>query len=282
MAGIDGGKFNLIGDIFPFPKHLTYIEAFAGSVVVLFNKIPSEVETVNDINGRLVNMYTSIQVDRRKFIDFCEHEYGIDSRQLFEYCRDNVADDKIEDAARVYYVNHHSFSQMMTAYHGLSFTGKEHWHHPYLNKLQDIEEFYERIKFVQFEHQDFRTLLERCDREGVLLYLDPPYFKGGSAYTNMVGMEEHEWTTKDFLDLREILTNLKRAMFVLSIDRTDFWLEEMPNLYVQPVERTNAASMCVGGEKSTDIEYVIRNFDIKKVPLMEKKGENKFKSDMIL
>jgi DNA adenine methylase len=282
IIGWYGGKYNLKKYILPFPIHLTYIEVFAGSLVVLFNKVPSDVEVANDINGRLVNMYRSIQEDRREFTDFCTHEYGIDSRKLFNYCKNNVADNKIEDAARMYYINHHSFSQMNESYHGLSFTGKEHWHHPYLNKLREIDEFYKRIQFVQFEEQDFKTLLARCDREGVLLYLDPPYFKGGDLYEYMAG-NESEWTMQEFEDLREILSKIKHALFVLSIDKDDFWLEEMPDLYVQPIERINASSLCVGGEKSKDTEYVIRNFNPSKTPTMEiYDHKNKFKSDMTL
>ena len=260
LIGWYGGKKQLIPHILPFPIHTTYVEIFGGSGIVLFEKIPSPIEVINDINSRLMNMWSAIKEDRRKFFDFCINEYGIDSRELFNYCKENVADNKIEDAARFYYINSHSFSQLNHSYHGLSFTGKEHWHKPYLNKLKNLDKICERLKHVQLENQDFRTLIRRCDRNGVLLYLDPPYFKGGELYQEMAG-NETEWTMQDFEDLRELLTKLENAMFVLSIDNADFWLETMPHLYVKEVERVNAASQCVGGEKSRSIEYVIRNFD---------------------
>lgn len=261
LIGWYGGKKRLLEHILPFPVHTTYIEVFGGSAIVLFEKVPSQIEVLNDINSRLMNMWRGLMEDRRKFFDFCTHEYGIDSRELYNYCSKNEANDKIEDAARFYYVDYHSFSQLTAdCYHGMSFTGKEHWHTPYLSKLKQLEQICDRLKNVQIESQDFRTLLKRCDRNGVLIYLDPPYFKGGKTYERMPG-NDSTWTMKEFEDLRELLTNLKYAMFVLSIDKADFWLETMPNLYVQEIERINAASMCVGGgEKTKDIEYVIRNF----------------------
>jgi len=269
IIGWYGGKYNLLKHFLPFPVHTTFIEVFGGSGVVLFNKVPSEIEVFNDINSRLVNMWKVIKSARREFVDYCRNEGGIDSRQLFDEFKDNIAENPIEDAMRFYYVNHHSFSQMNNCYHGMSFTGKEHWHHPYLNKLKNINEYYERIKFVQFECQDFRDLMKRADKEGVLFFLDPPYFKGGKLYEEMSGMDtdENAWGAQDFEDLREILYDLKRALFVLTVDSKEYFHHE--DWYYQEVERVNASSYCVGGEKSRDIEYVIRNFDPKKTPTMD-------------
>jgi len=281
LIGWYGGKFNLLKHFLPFPAHTTFIEVFGGSGVVLFNKIPSEIEVYNDINSRLINMWQAIKIDRRKFIDFAANEYGIDSRALFDYAKNNIADDKIEDAARFYYINRHSFSQMNESYHGISFNGKEHWHTPYLNKLKQIEKYYERIKFVQLENQDFRTIMKRCDRDGVLLFVDPPYFKGGEVYELMVGMdkEENSWSLKEFEDLKELLLGYKKAKFVLTVDNKEFFHSE--DWFYQEVERINAASFCVGKEKSKDIEYVIRNFDPATTPTMEI-YENKVTDDMEL
>ena len=138
LLGWYGGKYNLLDYILPFPKHTTFVEVFGGSSVVLFNKIKSQIEVVNDINSRLINFWRAIQTARREFVDLCKNEGGIDSRALFVEFREK-ADKKVEDAFRLYYVNHHSFSQMNNAYHGMSFTGREQWHSPYLNKLEHID-----------------------------------------------------------------------------------------------------------------------------------------------
>ena len=39
------------------PKHDVYLEPFAGSLAVLFNKQRSHIETVNDIDGEIVNFF---------------------------------------------------------------------------------------------------------------------------------------------------------------------------------------------------------------------------------
>lgn len=269
IIGWYGGKFNLAKHFLPFPVHTTYVEVFGGSAVVLFNKIKSEIEIVNDINSRLINMWKVIQSDRRKFVDYCQNEGGVDSRQLFEEFKNNISGIPEEDAMRFFYINHHSFSQMNESFHGMSFTGKDHWHTVYLRKLEEIDSFYNRIKNVEFENQDFRQLIKRCDREDVLIFLDPPYFKGGELYENMAGMEGNSWTQKDFDDLKELLFGLEKAKFVMTVDDDGTNFFEHPDWFYQKVERINAASLSVGKEKSRDIELVIRNFDPDKTPTMK-------------
>ena len=282
LLGWYGGKYQLLDYILPFPVHTTFVEVFGGSSVVLFNKIKSSIEIVNDINSRLINLWKTIQLARREFVDYCKNEGGIDSRAIFDEYKDNVTDNKIEDAFRLYYVNHHSFSQMNNAYHGMSFTGKEQWHNPYLNKLEDIDRYYQRIKHVAFECQDFRKIIRRADREDTLIYLDPPYFKGGEVYEMMAGID-YQWTMKDFEDLRDILADVKHAKWVLSVDNDEFFTDKMDWLFVKPITRVNAASLSVGKEKSRSTEYVIRNFNPKLFKTMrDVYGKDKIKDDMEL
>src|ERR1700736_167551 len=57
-----GGKNRLAkGVIEIFPKHTTYVEAFAGGAKVFFRKEPSKVEVLNDLDGEIVNFYRVCQ-----------------------------------------------------------------------------------------------------------------------------------------------------------------------------------------------------------------------------
>ena len=39
------------------PEHKVYLEPYAGSLAVLFNKKPCHIETVNDLHGEVVNYF---------------------------------------------------------------------------------------------------------------------------------------------------------------------------------------------------------------------------------
>ena len=53
-----GGKFSHLNWLLPLlPATPYYVEPFAGSGAVLFNRQPSSVETYNDLDGEVVNFF---------------------------------------------------------------------------------------------------------------------------------------------------------------------------------------------------------------------------------
>ncbi|MDR0370336.1 MAG: DNA adenine methylase [Prevotellaceae bacterium] len=59
-----GGKFSHLDWLLPqLPDCVHYCEPFAGSGAVLLNKIPSPVETYNDIDGEVVNFFKVLRID---------------------------------------------------------------------------------------------------------------------------------------------------------------------------------------------------------------------------
>jgi DNA adenine methylase len=269
-----GGKYYMIKNILPFPIHRGYIEVFGGSAVILLNKIPSNIEIYNDINSRLINFWRILKEYKEELKELSEKEGGIDSRVIFEECKE-ISDNSIEDAMRFFYVNHHSFSGMNDGYKGLYDINTELStrrksfnipHAAYLNQIKRIDEIYERIKYVIFECKDFRKLLKRFDKPNYLWYIDPPYFKGGEFYEKGIG--GIKWGENNIYDLRNILDNVENTKFVLSIDKKEYF--ENKEWFYQKIERVNFASSLK--VKSKSYEWIIRNFDPKKCKKMKKKN----------
>ena len=85
-----GGKRTLAPDIVQqLGKHTQYFEPFCGSMAVLFAKPVATMETVNDLNGDLINLARVVQDDSM-------------SVRLFERChRTLCAEDNFNDLAGV-------------------------------------------------------------------------------------------------------------------------------------------------------------------------------------
>jgi Site-specific DNA methylase len=59
-----GAKWSLSAWIIGhFPKHHSYLEPFFGSGAVLFTKERSAIETVNDLDGEVINLFEWIRTD---------------------------------------------------------------------------------------------------------------------------------------------------------------------------------------------------------------------------
>ena len=57
-----GAKWGIASKIVELmPPHRSYLEPFFGSGAVLFNKSPSAIETVNDIDGDIVNFFRVVR-----------------------------------------------------------------------------------------------------------------------------------------------------------------------------------------------------------------------------
>lgn len=67
MRGIvkyPGSKWNIASKLVNLiPEHHSYLEPFFGSGAILFTKSPSRIETINDRNGDVVNLFQCIQDD---------------------------------------------------------------------------------------------------------------------------------------------------------------------------------------------------------------------------
>ncbi len=67
VAKYPGSKWSLAQWITSyFPEHHSYLEPFFGSGAVLFNKPRSHIETVNDLDNNVVNLFQCIREDPRK------------------------------------------------------------------------------------------------------------------------------------------------------------------------------------------------------------------------
>ena len=161
-----------------FPDHHSYLEPFFGSGAILFNKPRSNIETVNDLDGNVVNLFEWIRKDPERLAH--EIYYTPYARQIYEEPFTAIPEDSFERAVNFYI--------KLNMGHGFRTNGeKVGWK----NDVQGRERAYasqgwchlpekimqaaERIRGVQIECKPAVDVIERFNHPNVLVYNDPPY-----------------------------------------------------------------------------------------------------------
>lgn len=206
-----GGKSRLAKTIInKIPVHTCYVEVFSGGASAFFAKDPSAAEVINDLDRDLVTLYRSIKHHPEEL--YRQFKFTLISRSEFDREKDvnpeTLTD--IQRAARYLYLQKNAFGGHITGQtFGISTTGK-----PQLNLLSmesTIEEAWRRLIHVVIECKDFRDLIPRYDRPHSFFFLDPPYWK--------IPGYKYDFVEQDFLDLVEILRNIK-GKFLMTINDT--------------------------------------------------------------
>lgn len=158
-----------------FPPHEIYLEPFFGSGAVFFRKTPARLETINDIDGNVVNLFRVLRDKPEDLTALIE---------LTPWARDEYyasyekIGNEVEDARRFLVRCWQAFGTMTAERTGWrnSATGRcaimpKQW-----NGLPDrLREAAWRLKNAQIENTDAVQLIKKYNDSRCLIYADPPY-----------------------------------------------------------------------------------------------------------
>lgn len=258
-----GGKSRLRKYIIPLiPAHTCYAEPFAGAAWVLFGKPPSDVEILNDKERELVNFFRVVKEEPEALIE--SFEWELVSRAEFERLAslDTAQLNNVQRAHRFYYLimagwggelHYPRFQTSITdGGHGNRLFGA-------LKTLrQRLEPIHQRLSTVIIECLDWQDCIERYDRKGTVMYIDPPYPDNGCNYShNMRDWESHK-------TLAERLGRTQCKWILSSYDKPE--IRELFARHsitaVQSSSGMNAEKN--GGTRVLNREILIANYDLPK------------------
>jgi DNA adenine methylase len=182
-----------------FPEHHSYLEPFMGSLAVLIKKPRSNIETANDLDGEVVNLFECIRNDPEKLAT--EIYFTPYARQIYEEAYALVPPDDRYQRARNFFIQ-------CNMGHGFRTNGeKVGWKNDvqgreraYAMKQwnalpEDIIRVAERLKGVQIDNRPAEELIPRFNHSNVLIYADPPYMletRHGKQYRCEMDDRQHE------------------------------------------------------------------------------------------
>lgn len=199
-----GAKNRIAGWICGYiPKHDVYVEPYAGSLAVLFNKTPCHIETVNDLCDEVVNYFRVLrdnQVELQKLIELTPY-----SRTEYEKAYENC-DNDIERARRFCircWMGIGNSNLYKNGFKSGQQTVSPNPAKAWMKLPETMKTASERLRGVQIECLPALELISRYDTKDVFMYIDPPYLHG----TRKNYLYKHEMKNDDHEELLKVLVN---------------------------------------------------------------------------
>ena len=181
-----------------FPRHHSYLEPFFGSGAVLFRKRRSNIETVNDLDGEVVNQFDCIRKDPERLSreiyltpyarKVYEEAYTLAPKEPFERARNFYIRC---DMGRGYRTNGEKVGWKNDVQGREKAYAAQYW----AGLPECIIEAAERLRGVQIENRRAQELIPRFRHENALIYCDPPYMleaRHGKQYLCEMTDDDHE------------------------------------------------------------------------------------------
>ena len=216
-----GGKFYLVDKLLPlFPHHISYVEPFCGSCVLLLNKRKSRCETVNDYNKDIWNLFNVV---KNKPEEFSRHfNFMVKSRFQFQLYNQQDPDklNDVERAVRYYYLLRFSFGSKMLNPSFATHRDSKHNGIDFSNIHDLIYKVYDRIKSVCIENLDYAECIRRYDKDTTFFFIDPPYLNEGIKKKKS-RYYVYDFNESKFKQLNEVLKSI-RGKFLMTVQNEDF------------------------------------------------------------
>lgn len=268
VAPYIGGKSKLakliIEQIESIP-HTTYAEAFVGMGGVFLRRSSApKAEIINDYSKDVANLFRILQTHYVAFLEYLKWQLTTraDFDRLMSVDPSTLTD--IQRAGRFLYIQKVAFGGKVKGRNfGMIYDGPARFD---ITKLVPIlEAAHERLSRVVIECLDYKEFIRVYDRNGVLFYLDPPYYGNENDYgKGMFGRDE-------FSKMAAILKNIK-GTFILSLNDRPEVRDIFSEFNLYPVATTY--TIAAGGSQKKVGELLITNIKLKGLNILRKHSKD--------
>jgi DNA adenine methylase len=214
-----GGKRTLAPRIVAeLGDHKSYWEPFCGSLAVLLAKHQTSHETVNDMNGNVVNLANVLASDKALTL-YYRLTRTLFSEELFKMCRAALRSGNLESLEAAYCF----FVESWMGRNGVCGTRSSNTAFcvrftsnggdpamRFRNAVESIPAWHQRLRGVWILRRDAFEIIERIeDKAGTVIYCDPPYLRKGASYV-------HDFAEADHARLAELLRRFTKTRVVVS------------------------------------------------------------------
>lgn len=229
-----GGKWRIADWIIKhLPAHKVYCEPFFGGGGVFFKKEPSYIETINDLNGDIVNLFKVVRERPAELAAVLEFTPW--ARDEYKSCNAPAADE-VERARRTLVRHHQSFgttNSNLNTWRNSQTANSPRCAAQWSALPDTVMQMCQRLKMAQIENVDALVLIERYNDPDTLLYLDPPYLQS----TRKRGMYKCEMTDKQHMELLELVKQSKSKVCLSAYDN-ELYNEKLKDWFTSEIKTT--------------------------------------------
>lgn len=214
-----GGKSRYLDWLLPYiPEHKSYLEPFVGSASLFLNKKPALIETISDMDGRLINFFQTLRERHEELLPLLE--LTMYSRGEFQLAAES-SEDPLEDARRFFVRAIQSFGGIThNTRRANSFRvdvqesrqGTAACVSKWLSKIEGLPDVVARFKMAQIDNRSAFYMIPKFDLPDVFIYQDPPYEHSGRTSNNDY---KHEFSLDDHHRLA-MMNNESHAKIMIS------------------------------------------------------------------
>lgn len=219
-----GGKGNIVGELVKLiPEHKTYLEPYFGAGTLFFTKEPSKIETINDIDGDIINLFLVIQKHPKELAarvlatPYSRDIYNNANKKNVLKSQDKNNIDRAMDLLIRCWMGFGNRGASCNVGFKTDVSGRESMYAlwDWYKLPERVIETAERLRKVQIENRSAVQLIRAYNNEDTFMYLDPPYLFetriSGNQYT-------HEMTDKDHEELLDLILQSKANIMISGYD----------------------------------------------------------------
>lgn len=151
------------------PPHQTYVEPFAGSGAVFFEKAPVETEVLNDADPEIAQAFRLLGKLTQADLEALRGMNWTGDKATFEKLLDASPKSDAEKLHRFLYLSHFAYGKIRGKSFSPSAQGVD------ARTLDRIEQFAPRLKNAKIFSGDYEKVIREFDGKDTCFFLDPPY-----------------------------------------------------------------------------------------------------------
>jgi site-specific DNA-adenine methylase len=227
------------------PPHKTYVEPFAGSGAVFFEKPPSDKEILADADPEIAFAYKALSTLTDGELAALKKKDWTGRRTLYRAMQEATPRSKVEKLYRFLYLSHFAYGKLRGKSYNPNAEGIE------ARTIDRIEKFRDRLRGVTVRSGHYADVVKEFDGKDTFFFLDPPY----PGHNVEVGEDRF-----DEVEFRKILDGIKGKFLVTygtrgELDTTGFHVRKIRT------RRSIASMRGVGGPKTLP-QLLIANYAI--------------------